>query len=73
MKFLDTNILVYAADKTESVRHGRAMDVVLQAFSNGDFMISTQVLNEFANVALSKLKKTDDEVKSYLVLQSGGC
>ena len=40
--------------------------VLLEAFSNGDFMISTQVLNEFSNVALSKLKKTDDEVKSYL-------
>ena len=66
MKFLDTNVLVYAADKTESVRHDRAMAVLLEAFSDGDFMISTQVLNEFSNVALSKLKKTDDEVKTYL-------
>jgi len=52
MTFLDTNILVYAIDKLDSVKQSRALSIIAEAISTSDFMISAQVLNEFSNVSL---------------------
>ena len=66
MIFLDTNVAVYAADGTDKVKHDKARAILLRALAEGGFMISAQVLNEFAKIALIKLKKTDAEVKAHL-------
>ena len=52
MIFLDTNIAVYAADGTDKVKHDKARAILLRALAEGGFMISAQVLNEFAKIAL---------------------
>jgi predicted nucleic acid-binding protein len=54
--FLDTNILVYFSIQA-STRSGRAAEIV-EAGGN----ISVQVLNEFANVARSKMRMDWDEI-----------
>jgi predicted nucleic acid-binding protein len=44
--FVDTNILVYAHDATQGVRHERAQALVEKLWESGDGIISTQVLQE---------------------------
>ncbi len=52
--FLDTSILVYAYDVTEAAKQRVAQDLVRRAVA-GEFVISTQVLGEFAATLLHKL------------------
>ena len=66
MKFLDSNILIYAADETDRSKFDTACDIVDSAVRGNNFMISAQVLNEFASVMYRKFKKPDDEVDDLL-------
>jgi predicted nucleic acid-binding protein len=52
--FLDTNILVYAYDPTDSRKQRIAQDLVRRALA-GDILVSTQVLAEFAATLLHKM------------------
>lgn len=53
--FLDTNILVYADAGDEPVKQDRALSLIGEKRLSGTGVISTQVLQEYANVALRKL------------------
>jgi len=64
--FLDTNVLVYAVDKLDVAKQALAMSVVADAIAKPGFMASAQVLNEFSNVALLKLKLMPDEVRQFV-------
>jgi predicted nucleic acid-binding protein len=64
--FLDTNILVYAVDKRDAVKHQRAIEAVERCLGDGSGVISTQVLQEFASVALNKLGQRVDVVLAEL-------
>ncbi len=44
--FLDTNILVYAHDRSAGVKHDRARSLVEKLWHSGDGVLSTQVLQE---------------------------
>ena len=44
--FVDTNILVYAHDSTQGVKHERAQALVETLWESGDGILSTQVLQE---------------------------
>ena len=68
MTFLDTNVLVYAIDKRDMRKKQIAKEIVLTARNSQDYVISSQVLNEFSNVAISKLKKTRQETKGFVEL-----
>ena len=46
MRFLDSNILIYAADETQSDKYERACDIVEAAVRGDGFVVSAQVLNE---------------------------
>jgi len=52
--FLDTNILVYAYDVSDPAKQAVAQNLVRKAVAGG-FLISTQVLAEFAATLLHKL------------------
>jgi len=56
--FIDTNILIYAYNKTYPEKRRRAQEET----EKYDTVISTQVINEFCNTSLYKLSKTHDEV-----------
>ena len=53
--FLDTNILVYADDLDAGSKNTIARGVIESAFTNGNGVLSTQVLQEFFVVATRKL------------------
>lgn len=62
--FLDTNFLLYCFSNDEPDKRNRCLDLLQQAGKRTTaFAISTQVVNEFASVMLSKFKKTPAEVK----------
>lgn len=53
---LDTNLLVYADSADEPGKHRRAIELIKQHRAAGTAVLSTQVLQEFVNVALRKLR-----------------
>ena len=53
--FLDTNILVYADAGDEPIKQQRALSLITEHRLAGSGVISTQVLQEYTNVALRKL------------------
>jgi len=44
--FVDTNILVYAHDRSAGVKHDRARTLIEQLWQSGNGVLSTQVLQE---------------------------
>lgn len=68
MIFLDSNIFVYSADAADKAKQSRAYSIIKNAVNNPSFVISSQVLNEFSNVALSKLRKSVFEVARFIRL-----
>lgn len=67
-QFIDTNIIVYANDGRDPGKQKRALDLVAAALREGSGVISTQVLQEYASVALGKLGQRQDVVMRQLVL-----
>ncbi len=66
--FIDTNVVVYANDARDAVKQQRALVLVADAIRCGSGVISTQVLQEYANVALAKLGQRQDVVLRQLAL-----
>ena len=66
MKFVDTNVLIYFIDSRNTAKQSIARAVLANAIGSRQYVISAQVLNEFANVALKKLGMTEDEVRQYI-------
>jgi predicted nucleic acid-binding protein len=66
--FLDTNILIYAVDARDSVKQETAIDLLRRCMRDRSGVISTQVLQEFASVALSKLRQKVDLVLTEVAL-----
>jgi len=60
IQFLDTNILVYAYSEDDPQKR----DVARSLISSEEAMISTQVLQEFANIAHKKLKVNWEEIQA---------
>ncbi len=52
--FLDTTIFVYQFDDLQPAKRDRARDLVRSSLEHGDGMCSTQVINEFCNLALKR-------------------
>ena len=53
--FVDTNILVYAHDRSSGIKHQRAAALVEQIWHTGNGVLSTQVLQEFCFSVRRKL------------------
>jgi len=53
---LDTNVLVYADAADEPAKQRQAVALITTLCSAGDAVLSTQVLQEYVNVALRKLR-----------------
>ena len=68
MKFIDTNVFVYAADSKNPAKRAVARKIITTAVSSGGCRVNVQVLNEFTSVAHRKLGLTIDEIKAYLEL-----
>ena len=70
MTFLDTNVLVYAVDGKEPTKQGVARKIIIEALIGRDCLVSVQVLNEFSNIALLKLKMSVREVRRFVAIFS---
>jgi predicted nucleic acid-binding protein len=68
MAFLDTNVLVYANDSRDPEKQKVAADIVAQHMRSGMGAISFQVMQEYAQTALSKLGQREDVVLRVLRL-----
>jgi predicted nucleic acid-binding protein len=70
--FLDTNVLVYSFDSSQPVKKERANELIMDALHSGLGVISTQVVQEFLNVATRKfavpLKLEDSKLYLKMVL-----
>lgn len=66
MTFLDTNVLIYSVDGNDPAKQAVARDIVVSAVRGGGFLISAQVLNEFSNIALLKLKLSVEEARKFV-------
>lgn len=54
MVFIDTNIFVYAHDEANQEKSEKARSLLIELVENKEGSISTQVIQEFCNVALRK-------------------
>ena len=60
--FLDTNILVYANDHRDRRKQALATKALCECMGEQRGVISTQVLQEYASVALYKLRQDADYI-----------
>jgi len=68
MKFIDSNVLIYAVDPRDDIKQRKAKSIVKSARDQTSYVISAQVINEFASVALGKLGKTKEDVRKFIEL-----
>ena len=64
--FIDTNILVYAEASDEAVKQSAALALLRRLKLNASGVISTQVLQEYANVALRKMHLDANHVRKQI-------
>jgi predicted nucleic acid-binding protein len=66
--FLDTNVFVYSFDDSAPDKKARALSLIRAALNTGSGIISTQVIQEFLNVALRKfaVPMTVEDGKTYV-------
>ena len=70
--FIDTNIIIYANDARDEEKQAVAISQMAELMKSGVGVISTQVLQEYAHVALNKLNQRQDVVLRQLVLLEEG-
>ena len=60
--FVDTNVVVYANDERDPQKQRQALALLSQLMTTGNGALSIQVLQEYANTALSKLNQDSQVV-----------
>lgn len=55
--FIDSNIVVYANDAREAAKQTRAIEVITACMKAKNGVVSIQVLQEYANIAMRKLQQ----------------
>jgi predicted nucleic acid-binding protein len=68
--FIDTNLLIYIDAADEVKKQKKAIALFRELVSAGTAVISSQVLQEYANVALRKLKLPASLIQERLALYS---
>lgn len=66
--FLDSNVVVYANDRKSKRKQGRAIEVITSLMRGQNGVASLQVMQEYANIALTKLKQDTNIVLRQLRL-----
>jgi predicted nucleic acid-binding protein len=64
--FIDTNLLIYADSGDEPVKQRIALSVLRQLRLNQTGVLSTQVLGEYCNVAINKLKLSHADIREQM-------
>jgi len=66
--FIDTNVLIYAEVSDAPAKQHAALTLLKQLFESTEGVLSTQVLQEYCNVALKRLKLPAQHVRAQLDL-----
>ncbi len=66
--FIDTNVLIYAEASDAPVKQRVALDLLKQHFLGATGVLSTQVLQEYCNIAIKKLKLPAQHIRAQLAL-----
>ena len=66
--FIDTNVLIYAEASDEPAKRQAALALLKQLYESASGVLSTQVLQEYCNVALKKLKLPAAHIRAQLNL-----
>ena len=66
--FIDTNVLVYAEASDEPVKQQTVLALLKQLYENATSLLPTQVLQQYCNVALKKLKLAAAHIRAQLDL-----
>ena len=61
--FVDTNIFIYARDKSDKRKQEIASNTIIELWNSRSLVISTQVVTEFCSVLSKKLKISDELIK----------
>lgn len=66
--FLDTNILVYTFDNEAAAKKKRALELLDSLYDSSEYCVSTQVIEEFWNVALRKMEPplSEDGIRDFI-------
>ena len=70
LKFIDTNVLVYAYDADADDKHLKAQEILRDCWENKSGTVSTQVLQEFYVTVTRKLSKSIPIQKARDVIQT---
>lgn len=62
----DSNILIYASDRSQGERHRLATATLGEAIRRGSALIPLQVLGEFYHVRTRKLRRTGAETRTFI-------
>ena len=65
--FIDTNVLVYAYDHRDLHKQDAARALLRELFTANTAVISTQVVQEFCNILLHKLKIVDADALADII------
>ena len=66
--FIDSNVLVYAEASDEPLKQQAALALLKRLYENNEGVLSTQVLQEYCNVALKKLRLSVPHIRAQLDL-----
>jgi predicted nucleic acid-binding protein len=66
VEFVDTNILIYAHDRSAGGKHEKASELLFRLFAEKTRAISIQVLTEFYATVTRKLTMTSTEAEQVL-------
>lgn len=66
--FIDTNVLIYAEASDAPAKQRTALDLLKRLYEEAQGVLSTQVLQEYCNVALKKLRLPVQHVRAQLEL-----
>lgn len=66
--FIDTNVLIYAEASDSPLKQRAALALLKGLYEEGLGVLSTQILQEYCNVAIKKLKLSAQYVRSQLDL-----
>ena len=66
MKFIDTNVWVYALTEQDHVKKRIAAELISKTYLEDAICVNAQVLKEFANFAFKRTRKSADEINAML-------
>lgn len=66
MKFIDTNVWVYALTEQDHAKKKIAAELISKTYLEDTICVNAQVLKEFANFAFKRTKKSADEINAML-------